>query len=94
MQGNRSGFFYVFGRVTGKLLPAKKFLKELTWAKGIGSDGRPILVPGQEPSAAGTRVCPLQDGATKWYSPSLEPGDRPLLQADQRKAATGQTLCT
>ena len=73
VQGNRNGFFYVFDRVDGKLLLAKQFLKELTWAKGIGSDGRPILVPGQEPSAAGTRVCPSQDGATNWYSPSWNP---------------------
>jgi alcohol dehydrogenase (cytochrome c) len=73
VQGNRNGFFYVFDRTNGKLLLAKQFLKDLTWAKGIGSDGRPILVPGQEPSAAGTHVCPSQDGATNWYSPSFNP---------------------
>jgi alcohol dehydrogenase (cytochrome c) len=73
VQGNRNGFFYVFDRTDGKLLLAKQFIKDLTWAKGIGSDGRPILVPGQEPSAAGTHVCPSQDGATNWYSPSFNP---------------------
>jgi alcohol dehydrogenase (cytochrome c) len=73
VQGNRNGFFYVFDRTNGKLLLAKQFLKDLTWANGIGSDGRPILVPGQEPSAAGTHVCPSQDGATNWYSPSFNP---------------------
>jgi alcohol dehydrogenase (cytochrome c) len=73
VQGNRNGFFYVFDRVDGKLLLARQFLNELTWAKGIGVDGRPILVPGQEPSPAGTRVCPSQDGATNWYSPSYNP---------------------
>ncbi len=73
VQGNRNGFFYVFDRTNGKLLLAKQFIRDLTWAKGIGADGRPILIPGQEPSAAGTHVCPSQDGATNWYSPSWNP---------------------
>ncbi len=73
VQGNRNGFFYIWDRTNGKLLLGKQFLKELTWAKGIGPDGRPILNPGQEPSPAGTRVCPSQDGATNWYSPSFNP---------------------
>jgi len=70
VQGNRNGFFYVFDRTDGKLLLAKQFLKELTWATGIGPDGKPLMVAGQEPSEKGTRVCPSQDGATNWYSPS------------------------
>ena len=36
-------------------------------------DGRPILNPNQEPTQAGTRVCPSQDGATNWFSPSFNP---------------------
>ncbi|MEP6715685.1 MAG: PQQ-binding-like beta-propeller repeat protein [Terriglobia bacterium] len=73
VQGNRNGFFYVFDRVTGKLLLGKQFIKELTWAAGIGPDGRPIMKPDQKPSEKGTRVCPSQDGATNWYSPSFNP---------------------
>jgi alcohol dehydrogenase (cytochrome c) len=73
VQGNRNGFYYVLDRTNGKVLLAKQFIKELTWASGIGSDGRPILQPNQEPSPAGTRVCPSQDGATNWYSPSYNP---------------------
>jgi alcohol dehydrogenase (cytochrome c) len=73
LHGDRNGFFYVLDRTNGKLLLAKQFLKELTWASGIGADGRPIKLPNQEPSAAGTRVCPSQDGATNWYSPSFNP---------------------
>jgi alcohol dehydrogenase (cytochrome c) len=73
VQGNRNGFFYVLDRTNGKLLLGKQFIRELTWATGIGPDGRPIKVPGQEPSEAGTRVCPSQDGATNWYSPSYNP---------------------
>jgi alcohol dehydrogenase (cytochrome c) len=73
VQGNRNGFFYVFDRTDGKLLLAKQFIRDLTWAKEIGSDGHPVYLPGQEPSAAGTHVCPSQDGATNWYSPSFNP---------------------
>lgn len=73
VQGNRNGFFYVWDRTNGKLLLAKQFINVLTWAKGIGADGRPILAPNQEPTPAGTRVCPSQDGATNWYSPAFNP---------------------
>jgi alcohol dehydrogenase (cytochrome c) len=69
----RNGFFYVFDRENGKLLRATAFVRNLTWATGIGADGRPIKVPGQEPSPAGTKVCPSQDGATNWFSPSFNP---------------------
>jgi alcohol dehydrogenase (cytochrome c) len=73
LHADRNGFFYVFDRTNGKLLLAKQFLRELTWASGIGEDGRPILKPNQEPTTAGTRVCPSQDGATNFYSPSYIP---------------------
>ena len=41
LQGNRNGFFYVLDRLTGKVLLAEPFVKKLTWASGIGPDGRP-----------------------------------------------------
>jgi alcohol dehydrogenase (cytochrome c) len=73
LHANRNGFFYVFDRATGALLLAKPFVRNLTWASGIGSDGKPIRLPNQEPTAAGTKVCPSQDGATNWFSPSYNP---------------------
>ena len=73
LHADRNGFFYVFDRQDGKLLLSKAFVKNLTWASGIGADGRPIRVPGQEPSPTGTKVCPSQDGATNWFSPSYNP---------------------
>jgi len=73
LEANRNGFFYVFDRTNGKLLLAKQFIDRLTWAKGIDEKGRPIKVPGQEPSEKGTEVCPSQDGATNWFSPSYSP---------------------
>ena len=50
-----------------------RFLNQITWASGIGEDGRPIKLPNQEPAPEGTRVCPSQDGATNWFSPSFNP---------------------
>ena len=73
LNASRNGFFYVFDRRDGKLLLAKPFIKMLTWASGIGTDGRPVRLPNQEPSPEGTKVCPSQDGATNWYSPSFNP---------------------
>ncbi len=73
LHASRNGFFYVFDRANGTLLLAKPFVRNLTWASGIGADGRPIRLPGQEPTTAGTKVCPSQDGATNWFSPSFNP---------------------
>jgi alcohol dehydrogenase (cytochrome c) len=68
LQGNRNGFFYVLDRLTGKVLLAQPFVKELTWASGIGPDGRPKLLLGNEPTAGGQRVCPAVAGAANWPS--------------------------
>ena len=73
LHASRNGFFYVFDRRDGALLLAKPFVKNLTWASGIGPDGRPVKLPNQDPSPAGTKVCPSQDGATNWFSPSFNP---------------------
>jgi alcohol dehydrogenase (cytochrome c) len=73
LHADRNGFFYVFDRRDGTLLLAKPFVRNLTWASGIGADGRPITLPNQEPTPEGTKVCPSQDGATNWFSPSFNP---------------------
>jgi len=73
VQANRNGFFYVLDRTNGKLLLGRPFAKNLTWAEGIGADGRPILRPNQEPTERGTRVCPSLIGATNWWSTSYLP---------------------
>ena len=70
LHANRNGFFYVLDRTNGALLLAKPFVKKLTWASEIGPDGRPVINPGQEPTAGGTRVCPAVEGATNWFSTS------------------------
>lgn len=39
---DRNGFFYVLNRKNGAFVNAYPFVKNITWAKGIGKDGRPI----------------------------------------------------
>jgi alcohol dehydrogenase (cytochrome c) len=71
VQANRNGFFYVLDRMTGQFLRAEPFVKKLTWASGIGPDGRPKLLPDQDPTPQGTKVCPAMGGATNWMSPAF-----------------------
>jgi alcohol dehydrogenase (cytochrome c) len=73
LHADRNGFFYVFDRRDGTLLLAKPFITQLTWAKGLDAKGRPIRNPKMEPTEQGTKVCPSQDGATNWPSPSFDP---------------------
>jgi alcohol dehydrogenase (cytochrome c) len=73
LHGDRNGFFYVLDRLTGEFLLAEPFVKQLTWASGIGTDGRPILLPGNEPAVEGTRTCPSVAGATNWPSMAFSP---------------------
>ena len=70
---NRNGFFYVLDRLTGAMLMAEPFVKNLTWASGIGADGRPQLLPGYENDADGTRTCPAVSGAANWPSSAFNP---------------------
>jgi alcohol dehydrogenase (cytochrome c) len=73
LHANRNGFFYVFDRSNGELLLAKPFVQKITWAKEIGKDRRPVLMPNQEPTPEGARVCPAVEGATNWFSTSFSP---------------------
>jgi alcohol dehydrogenase (cytochrome c) len=73
LQGNRNGFFYVLDRVTGKVLLAEPFVKKLTWASGVGPDGRPVLLAGNEPTVEGQFVCPAVAGAANWPSSAFSP---------------------
>ncbi len=74
LKGDRNGFFYVLDRLTGQLLLAEPFVKNLSWASGIGTDGRPKLTPGHEPTPEGARACPAVAGATNWPSTAFHPG--------------------
>jgi alcohol dehydrogenase (cytochrome c) len=73
VQANRNGFLYVLDRTNGKLLLAKPFVQKLTWASGIGDDGRPKVRPGTDPTSEGNKVCPAIEGASNWMSAAYNP---------------------
>jgi alcohol dehydrogenase (cytochrome c) len=75
MFANRNGFFYTLDRTTGKVIVAKPFV-ETTWAKEIGPDGRPVLLPGHLPDEDGSKTCPDLGGGTNFMSPSFDPTTR------------------
>jgi alcohol dehydrogenase (cytochrome c) len=70
--GNRNAFFYGLDRETGEFLFAREYAKQ-TWAERIDETGRPVLIPGMEPSEEGTHVFPAAVGASNWWSPSYSP---------------------
>jgi alcohol dehydrogenase (cytochrome c) len=74
LQANRNGFFYVLDRTTGKFLEGAPFVHRLTWASGIGADGRPQFSPGMEPTERGTVICPGMLGATNWMATAYNAG--------------------
>jgi PQQ-dependent dehydrogenase (methanol/ethanol family) len=68
LHADRNGFFYVFDRTNGKLLLGEKFVRRLTWASGIGGDGRPIRIPERDLSCPGH--------ATNWHGTAFSPVTR------------------
>ena len=69
---NRNAFYYVLDRVTGEFLAGRPYAKQ-SWAKGLDTKGRPILVGNAEPTKEGVLVWPNANGATVWFSPSFSP---------------------
>jgi alcohol dehydrogenase (cytochrome c) len=69
---NRNAFYYLLDRETGEFLHGNAYSKQ-TWARGLDEDGRPILIPGKEPTYEGNLVWPSLQGATNWFSPSYNP---------------------
>ncbi|MCB1514673.1 MAG: PQQ-dependent dehydrogenase, methanol/ethanol family [Hyphomicrobiaceae bacterium] len=46
---DRNGYFYVLNRENGKFIGGYPFVKNISWAKGLDKDGRPIYVPENRP---------------------------------------------
>lgn len=69
---NRNAFFYLLDRETGEFLHGNEYSKQ-TWARGLDEDGRPIVIPGTDPTYEGNLVWPSLQGATNWFSPSYNP---------------------
>lgn len=72
---NRNGFFYVLDRRNGKFISATAFVKQ-TWASSFDENGRPIVIPGSEPTLQGSLVHPSAEGATNWWPPAYSRNDR------------------
>ena len=68
MWANRNAFFYTIDRSNGRFMIGKPFATQ-TWAQGLDINGRPIRVPGMEPTYEGIMVSPPITGGTNWYSP-------------------------
>ncbi len=74
VHANRNGFYYVLDRETGKFLRGTQLIDNLTWAKGLDDNGKPVLIPGHDPTPEGNWVCPSIKGATNWMGQSYNPG--------------------
>lgn len=72
IQANRNGFFYALDRTNGKVLLSKAYTR-VTWADGIGADGRPVPIAGQDPTEEGTRTCPGMGGGHNWQATAYSP---------------------
>jgi alcohol dehydrogenase (cytochrome c) len=74
-QANRNAFFYCLDRRNGEFIAGQAFAKQ-SWAEGLDKKGKPIVIPGKEPSADGTLVFPGLEGAVNWPAPSYSPHTR------------------
>jgi PQQ-dependent dehydrogenase (methanol/ethanol family) len=68
LHADRNGFFYVFDRVEGQLLATHKLIRRMTWASGIGPDGRPVRLLETD------MTCP--EDATNWNGTAYSPVTR------------------
>lgn len=83
---NRNAFYYLLDRETGEFLLGTPYVRQ-TWAKGLDAKGRPIVLPGTDPSYEGTLVYPALNGATNWLSPSFSPKTRLFYVAVRERGA-------
>jgi alcohol dehydrogenase (cytochrome c) len=72
VQANRNGFFYALDRTNGKFLLAKPYTK-VSWADGIGPNGKPVMIAGQDPTEEGNKACPGMGGGHNWQATAYSP---------------------
>jgi alcohol dehydrogenase (cytochrome c) len=83
---NRNGFFYALDRRTGAFLFARPFVTQ-NWNGGFNANGRPQVVLGIAPSAAGTLVWPAPMSAAHWWPPSYDPARQTVFVPSSDAAA-------
>jgi quinohemoprotein ethanol dehydrogenase len=71
-QAPKDGFFYVLDRLTGEFISAAPFVK-VTWATGIGKDGRPMVNPEAYYDKDPIAIFPTGGGAHNWAPMSYNP---------------------
>jgi quinohemoprotein ethanol dehydrogenase len=72
-QAAKNGFFYVLDRVTGEFISAEPFVK-VSWALGMGTDGRPIINPKAYYDTNPISILPTSGGGHNWSPMSYNPG--------------------
>jgi quinohemoprotein ethanol dehydrogenase len=71
-QAAKNGFFYVIDRVTGELISAEPFVR-VSWAFGVGKDGRPVVNPAAYYDQDPISIYPTGGGAHNWSPMSYNP---------------------
>lgn len=95
---DRSGFYYVLDRATGKFLAGAPFV-DLKWGKALDSNGRPIAAPNATSTAGGPTRTGMR-GATNSANAAFDPEkglvfvpalDRPPILANGTPSAPVET---
>ena len=81
---DRNGFFYVLNREDGKFLNAWPFVKDITWAKGIDENGRPIYNEDNRPGNP-AKAADGEKGDVVFASPSFLGGKNWMPMAFSQK---------
>jgi PQQ-dependent dehydrogenase (methanol/ethanol family) len=87
MHADRNAFFYLLDRDTGEFILGKPFAKQ-NWSTGLDAHGRPVVIPGTDPTPKGVYICPDAAGATNWASPSWDPVTKLLYITARDSCAT------
>ncbi|MBL4926860.1 PQQ-dependent methanol/ethanol family dehydrogenase [Fuscibacter oryzae] len=81
---DRNGFFYVLNREDGKFEHAWPFVKDITWAKGIDENGRPVYNEENRPGDP-TAAADGKKGEVVFASPSFLGGKNWMPMAFSQK---------
>ena len=80
---DRNGFLYVLDRTNGKFVTANPFVSNITWATGIGKDGRPIYTKDGRPGNPGAE----SKGKSVFSVPSFLGGKNWMPMAYSKKTS-------